>query len=63
MDKNYSVGIAITPMKDDDCFDDLDDAILDAVEKSVACTDVLAVWDNESGEVLHLVLDGQVFSK
>jgi hypothetical protein len=57
----YSIGIATNPREDDQRFEDREVA-----EPAAACDasiddDVWAVWDDETGEVIALAFQSQLF--
>jgi hypothetical protein len=58
---NYSIGHLTMPDKDDQLFDDEDKAEQAAVLASYDDS-VWAVWDNESGDVLSVIWQQQVFT-
>jgi len=57
----FQVGVAIYPKDGDREFEDLEEAEVFAIERSMADSDIFAVWDKEDGELLCLVYDGRVY--
>jgi len=58
----YSIGCPTSPREDDPRFDDLDEAIAAAVTHSYDDgVWAVAVWEDDSGELLALVYQQQVF--
>jgi hypothetical protein len=58
----YSVGSLERPREDDDQFADLEEAEMLAMEQSRYSDTTMAVWDNESGEVLAIAYAGIVYT-
>jgi len=56
----FSAGHLTSPRPDDPRFNEYAEAEQAAVNKSVD-DDVWAVWEDESGEILAIVYQGQVF--
>jgi len=56
----YSIGCPTSPREDDPRFADLGQAIAAAVQHSYD-DDIWAVWEDDSGELLALVYQQQVF--
>ncbi|MFA6047146.1 MAG: hypothetical protein WC718_19345 [Phycisphaerales bacterium] len=62
MEKKYSVGDPLNPKESDPRFETEGAACNYASEQTKTRDEVLAVWDDESGEVTHLVLGGWAYS-
>lgn len=58
----YSVGILTSPQKDDERFDELEEAETKAMENSID-DDTWGVWDDKSGELLSIAYQSQVYSQ
>lgn len=58
----YSTGILTSPQKDDERFDELEEAEVKAQENSID-DDTWGVWDDESGELLAIAYQSQIFTQ
>lgn len=60
-DQKFSFGHLTTPRPDDAEFDTAGEAIEAAFAASLKSSTVFGVWQNETGETLKVIYDGQIF--
>ena len=62
MEKVYSVGRLFSPTKEDEHFEDYEEAEVKAIENSID-DDVWAVRDEETGNVESIAYQGYIYSQ
>lgn len=61
IDEKFSFGQLTAPRTDDAEFDTASEATEAAFAASLKSSTVFGVWQNESGETLKVIYDGQIF--